>query len=137
MAIDPAAAYPRFTVTVSLPAPAIGLEALLATICGLPAVYLPWAKVIGMEVIPSGPQYRLDEKDWDKSEPKAVPEAHRVNTQTIFRGLVKLLDPKYDIPIRERLEVYDFLYGHRHWHVSSSIGSHIVQLALFDQLIYG
>lgn len=80
----------------------------------------------------------FDEREWRGLKQK--PAQHRVDLYTILRGLVKMFDPKYDLSIPERQVVLKALFEQNVkknvLELQPQTVSHIVQLALFDQVIW-
>lgn len=80
----------------------------------------------------------FDEREWRGLSPSPAP--HRVDLYTIMRGLVKVFDPKYDISIATRQLVLKALFEQDAptsvLHLHPQVTSKVVQLALFDQVIW-
>lgn len=80
----------------------------------------------------------FDEREWRGVKPPPAP--HRVDLYTILRGLVKVFDPKYDISIAMRQVVLKALFEQDAntsvLHLQPLVVSRIIQLALFDQVLW-
>lgn len=80
----------------------------------------------------------FDEREWRTL--KQAPAPHRVDLYTILRGLVKVFEPKYDISIAMRQTVLKALFEQKAntsvLQLQPMVVSRIVQLALFDQVIW-
>ncbi len=78
------------------------------------------------------------EREWAGLNP--LPAPHRVDLYTILRGLVKVFDPKYDISIAMRQMVLKALFEQKAptsvLSLHPQVVSRIIQLALFDQVIW-
>lgn len=82
------------------------------------------------------------EREWRGLKPQ--PAQHRVDLYTVMRGLTKVFDPKHDLTIAMRQTVVRSLYEQPHHLYGTNIlqlqphvPSQIIQLALFDQVVYG
>lgn len=80
----------------------------------------------------------FDEREWRGLNQPPAP--HRVDLYTILRGLVKVFDPKYDISIPMRQVVLKALYEQKAktsvLHLQPLVVSRVIQLALFDQVLW-
>lgn len=80
----------------------------------------------------------FDEREWRGLNPQPAP--HRMDLYTIMRGLSKVFEPKYEISIAMRQVVLKALFEQKAntsvLQLQPQAVSHIVQLALFDQVIW-
>lgn len=80
----------------------------------------------------------FDEREWRTLKQK--PAQHRIDLYTILRGLTKVFEPQYDISIAMRQIVLKAMFeqqaGTSVLHLQPLVVSRIVQLALFDQVIW-
>lgn len=80
----------------------------------------------------------FDEREWRGLKQKPAP--HRVDLYTILRGLTKVFEPQHDISIAMRQIVLKALFEQQSntsvLELQPLVVSRIVQLALFDQVIW-
>lgn len=80
----------------------------------------------------------FDEREWRTLRQK--PAQHRVDLYTILRGLTKVFEPQHDISIPSRQIVLKALFEQKAntsvLELQPLVVSRIVQLALFDQVIW-
>lgn len=79
----------------------------------------------------------FDEKEWRGLNP--APRPHRIDLYGIQRGLLKVFDAKYNLSITSRQIVFQALYDQGRYNIlllNPNVVSEIIQLALFDQVIY-
>ena len=80
----------------------------------------------------------FDEREWRTLKQK--PAQHRVDLYTILRGLTKVFEPQHDISIAMRQTVLKALFEQRAntcvLQLQPMVVSRIVQLALFDQVVW-
>lgn len=80
----------------------------------------------------------FDEREWRTL--KLKPAQHRVDLYTILRGLTKVFEPRHDISIAMRQTVLKALFEQQAntsvLQLQPMVVSRIVQLALFDQVIW-
>lgn len=130
-------AVPCFILQVSIPLDKNYLRSIQQKAVNDPLALSVWAENFSGR--PSEEAIYFDEKEWRGLDPKPAP--HRVDLYTIQRGLIKMLDPKYNIGIASRQMVLRSLFeqpskGHILTYHPMSI-SWLIQLALFDQVVYG
>lgn len=126
--------YPRFMLHPLIPLK----PEYLAWVrdCALTEGIQSWGRVDRIVKIGAVETYLVVEKEWDGL--KQAPMPHQVDLHTIVRGLDKVFDLRYDLPIEVRhlvlTSLYDPSWGPRH--LKPRTCDVILQLALFDQLVY-
>lgn len=126
----------RFTLAPVIPLDKAYLKNLQLIAVGGPNGLSTWAE--NFEHMPAEETFFFDEQEWCGLDPKPIP--HRLDLYTLQRGLLKVFDSKYDVSISTRQLVLHSLFEQ---HASPNIlsmhpmvASRIVQLALFDQIVY-
>ncbi len=80
----------------------------------------------------------FSEREWRGLNPQ--PAQHRVDLYTVLRGLTKVFEPKYDVSIPLRQVVLKALFEQKAntsvLALQPRVTSHIIQLALFDQVVW-
>lgn len=144
MAATPAklAGLPLATITPSIALSHGFLLVLLDVAVTDPQAIQVWA--CNIEEAPSlssrSSVYTFDEKEWDTRLPAAVPPPHRLDTYALTRGLYKCFEARHDLTIPFRQQVLRWLFEQESCaqsvRVMPKVVDKIVQLALFDQVIY-
>lgn len=82
----------------------------------------------------------FDEREWRTLNRLMRPAQHRVDLYTILRGLTKVFEPKHDLSTAMRQTVLKALFEQKAntsvLQLQPLVVSRIVQLALFDQVIW-
>lgn len=82
----------------------------------------------------------FDEREWRTLNRLMRPAQHRVDLYTILRGLTKVFEPQHDLSVAMRQMVLKALYEQNAptsvLQLQPLVVSRIVQLALFDQVIW-
>lgn len=143
--IDPVP-NPIFMLSLSLPLSKEFLRGVQAiAMAANPLGVTSWADVVNIQQ-DRGPTYYLTCHDWAEVEPSGVrPDPLAVDLYTIQRGLTKIFEPQFDpeIPITDRITVFRAaLMQQTSAHIGAAVLSdplllsRIVQLSLFNQIIY-
>lgn len=122
------------TLSISIPLHESLLRQILKTAIDNPQGCLQWAQVVGHE----DGVYLLDEKEW-AAVVGTVPPSHRVDLYTVARGLHKVFETRHNLPVATRQMVLRALFEQSEETVLvllPELCSAIIQLALFDQLVY-
>lgn len=144
------AARPVFTLTPTIPLDKEWLRETLAVAMAHSMAVPAWGKVVKM--IPGeGPTYLVDEREWDadfgthpgndyEARFALRPPSHRVDLYTLQRGLLKAFDLKYSMGVGNRMLLFKSLFEQNRrpsvFEVSPFVLSEVIQLALFDQIVY-
>jgi len=134
------AARPVFTLTPVIPLDKEYLRELLKVAMNHVACVRSWGVVMGC-LPEQGPTYLVDEKEWagNIDQHMRMP-SHRIDLYTLQRGLLKVFDAKYRISLSTRQMVLRSLFEQDRrpcvFAVAPFALSEIIQLALFDQIVY-
>lgn len=114
------------------------LVAMLDVAATDPEAVSVWAWHIEKTGADDSPIYLFDEREWDTRRPEAVPPKLRLDIYALTRGLYKCFLPQYQISIAFRQQVLRWLFerDERTMRLMPRVVDQIVQLALFDQVIY-
>lgn len=142
------AARPVFTLTPVIPLDKEYLRELLRVATSHVTCIRAWGTVVRV-LEDQGPTYLVDEKEWDAEMGRAGndeasirlrPPSHRVDLYCLQRGLHKVFEAKYHISLATRQIVLRSLFEQSArpcvFAVAPFALSEIVQLALFDQIVY-
>lgn len=126
----------RFVLTPSIPLDKDFLREVQRIAVNDPMALPVWAMNFSWR--PEEEAVYFQEKEWRSLD--VTPAPHRVDLYTIQRGLLKIFDVKYDVSIATRQMVLRALFEQQNKPSILSLHplsmSQVVQLALFDQVIW-
>lgn len=142
------AARPVFTLTPTIPLDKEWLRETLVVAMAHSMAVPAWGRIV--KILPDeGPTYLVDEREWDAEMGRAGndeasirlrPPSHRVDLYTLQRGLLKAFDLKYSMGVGNRMLLFKSLFEQNRrpsvFEVSPFVLSEVIQLALFDQIVY-
>lgn len=131
-------AHQRLSISPMMPLSQDFLVAMLDVAATDPQAVSVWAWNIEKTGPDDSPIYLFDEREWDTRRPEAVPPKLRLDIYAMTRGLYKCFMPQYQISIAFRQQVLRWLFerDERAMRLMPKVVDQIVQLALFDQVIY-